>query len=295
MTIRSMTGFSRADGVHGKVAWHWEIRTVNGRGLDLRLRLPPGYDALEPRIRELATKYLTRGSVTVTLAHSGEQAGSEIRLNETALAQVLAAAEKIRQLTPCELPRADGILALRGVLEVVEVAESENQREDRLADVCRGLELALEGVVAARGEEGRRMAAIFVEQLTEIEGHVARIAASPSRSPEAVKARLKELVARLLDASNSFDPARLHQEAVLIATRVDIEEELKRLTSHIVAARQLLTSSEPVGRKLDFLTQEFNREANTICSKANDGEIQRAGLALKAIVDQMREQVQNIE
>lgn len=295
MTIRSMTGFARAEGAHADRRWHWEIRTVNGRGLDLRLRLPPGYDALEPRIREAVGKRLTRGSVTVTLHVAGEQSVSEIRLNEAVLEQVVAAAERVQQLAHCEMPRADGLLSLRGVLEVVEAEETEAERELRIAAVLKSLDTALAGVVAARADEGKRMAAVLTSQVDEVEDLARRIASAPGRKPEAIAARLKEQVAKLLEASQSFDPARLHQEAVLIATRIDIEEELKRLGSHVVAARELLVSAEPVGRKLDFLTQEFNREANTICSKANDGDIQRAGLALKAVIDQMREQVQNIE
>lgn len=295
MTIRSMTGFGRADGVHGDVRWHWEIRTVNGRGLDLRLRLPPGYDALEPKIREAAGKAITRGSVTVTLNVAGGSSISGIRLNEEILAQVVAAAERVQQMAHCEMPRADGLLSLRGVMEVVEAEETEAEREARTAAVLSSLRKALDGVIQARSDEGKRLADVLSAQVSEVETLTARIAASPSRTVEAVQARLKEQVAKLLEASQSFDPGRLHQEAVLIATRIDIEEELKRLASHVTAARELLASKEPVGRKLDFLTQEFNREANTVCSKANDGDIQRAGLALKAVIDQMREQVQNIE
>ncbi len=294
MTIRSMTGFARADGVHGDIRWHWEIRTVNGRGLDLRLRLPPGYDSLEPRIREAVGQHLARGSVTITLSVAGERSVSEIRLNETVLAQVIVAADRVAHLTSCEVPRVEGLLGLRGVLEIVEAEESDEAREARTAAVMASLRKALEGVVQARADEGRRLATVLSAQVAEVETLTARIAASPSRTPELIQARLKEQVARLLEASQSFDPVRLHQEAVLVATRIDIEEELQRLASHVIAARELLVAKEPVGRKLDFLTQEFNREANTVCSKANDGDIQRAGLALKAVIDQMREQVQNI-
>lgn len=295
MTIRSMTGFARTDGAHGSTSWYWEIRTVNGRGLDLRLRLPPGYDALEPRFREAVGQHLIRGSITVSLNVSSERSVSEIRLNEAVLAQVLVAADRVANLTSCEVPRVEGLLGLRGVLEIVEAQESEAERDARTSAVLASLRTALAGVLKARTDEGGRLAVVLSGQVAEVETLTQRIAASPSRSPEAVQARLKEQVVRLLDASQSFDPVRLHQEAVLLATRIDIEEELMRLASHVVAARELLASQEPVGRKLDFLTQEFNREANTVCSKANDGDIQRAGLALKAVIDQMREQVQNIE
>ena len=215
--------------------------------------------------------------------------------HEAALAQVIRAADRVRQLTGCDMPRAEGLLGLRGVLEIVEASESDSEREARFNAITASLSGALDGVQAARQAEGARLGKVFDEQLREIARLVDLIAASPSRSPDAIRDKLKEQVARLLETSQGFDAARLHQEAVMLATRIDIEEELKRLQSHIVAARDLLSAAEPVGRKLDFLTQEFNREANTICSKANDAEIQRAGLALKAVIDQMREQVQNIE
>jgi uncharacterized protein (TIGR00255 family) len=295
MTIRSMTGFARTDGSSGAIGWHWEVRSVNGRGLDLRLRVPSGYDGLEPRIRDAVGKRVARGSLTVTLAVTGEAARSEIRLNEAALVQVLAAAERVRQLTGCDMPRADGVLGLRGVLEIVEATEIEPEREARWVTMLAGLDIALDALVVSREQEGQRLAKVFAAQLGEIERLTSQIKAAPGRSPQAVMGRLREQIARLAEQPLTFDQARLHQEAVMIATRIDIEEELTRLGSHIEAARALLGADEPVGRKLDFLTQEFNREANTVCSKTNDGDIQRAGLALKAVIDQMREQVQNIE
>jgi uncharacterized protein (TIGR00255 family) len=295
MSIKSMTGFARVDGAAGNTVWHWELRSVNGRGLDVRLRLPQGSDAIEPKVREAVGRHVVRGSVTVSLNVESRGNALQIRLNEEALAQVVKAAEHIRELTEAAPPHADGLMAIKGVLEVVEAEESPEAAEARLAAMLAGLDEALAALVRARLSEGARLKTVLDANLAEIERLVRQVEASPARTPAAVAARLKEQVARLHEVSNGLDPERLHQEAVLIATRADVEEELKRLTAHIAAARELLAEEGAVGRKLDFLAQEFNREANTLCSKANDVDITRAGLALKTTIDQMREQVQNIE
>jgi uncharacterized protein (TIGR00255 family) len=295
MTVNSMTGFARSDGAMAGVGWHWELRSVNGRGLDIRLRLPPGFDALEPAVREAVGKRLVRGSVTVNLAVQRDLGGTELRLNEAALEQVLKAAEHIRHLTGCERPRPEGLLALKGVLEVVEVVEDETVVSARNAAILSSLDTAIGALTAARAGEGQRLAAVIGAQLDEIERLTGIVETAPGRSVEAIKARIAEQVARLVGASSALDPQRLAQEAVLAATRSDVEEELKRLAAHVAAARDLLSEPSAIGRKFDFLAQEFNREANTLCSKATDADVTRAGLALKTVIDQMREQVQNIE
>ena len=295
MSIKSMTGFARTDGATGNVSWHWELRSVNGRGLDLRLRLPTGSESLEPQVREAAARYLTRGSVTISLSAETRGGVQEIRLNEPALRQVLKATERIRQLTDAAPPRADGLMAVKGVLEVAERTESAEEAATRIHAMLESLEQGLRALVQARAAEGARLKAVLAASLDEIARLLALVEASPARQPAAIEARLREQLAKLLDGANMLDPARLHQEAVLLATRADVEEELKRLRAHIAAARELLDEPGAVGRKLDFLAQEFNREANTLCSKANDVDITRAGLALKTVIDQMREQVQNIE
>jgi uncharacterized protein (TIGR00255 family) len=295
MSIKSMTGFSRVEGTASNFAWHWELRSVNGRGLDVRLRLPSGSEAMEPRVRNAVGKHLVRGSVTVSLNVERRTGALEIRVNEEALAQVVTAAEHIRKLTEAAPPRADGLMAIKGVLEVVETEESAEVAAARIEAILEGLDEAIYGLVAARASEGARLKAVLDANLTEIERLLSLVEGLPARTPAAIAQRLKEQIARLLDGGNGFDPERLHQEAVLLATRADVEEELKRLRAHIAAARELLEEEGAVGRKLDFLAQEFNREANTLCSKANDVDITRAGLALKTVIDQMREQVQNIE
>ncbi|WP_072377705.1 YicC/YloC family endoribonuclease [Hyphomicrobium sp. NDB2Meth4] len=296
MTIRSMTGFARAEGSLDSASWHWEIRSVNGRGLDVRLRFPSGLEYVEPRVREAVARHVTRGSVNITLVVDRAGAGAEIRLNETALAQVMQAAERIRNLTDAAPPRVDGLIAIKGVLDIIEPQDDPEQQAARADAMLVSLESGLAALVTARTAEGNRLASVLAGQLAEIERLVEVVRTSPARTPQAIEERLKEQVRRILDAgAGSFDPGRLHQEAVLLATRADVAEELQRLDSHIGAARELLADDGAVGRKLDFLAQEFNREANTLCSKASDIDITRAGLALKQVIDQLREQVQNIE
>jgi uncharacterized protein (TIGR00255 family) len=295
MSLKSMTGFARTDGAHDGVRWHWEVRSVNGRGLDVRMRLAPGFEALEAAVREAVGRRVARGSVNVGLSVTREATAGEVRVNETALASILSALERLRKRGDFERPRPEAVLALRGVLETAEIVETEAAAEDRSRRMLASLDDALAALGVARAAEGERLARVLADGVSAIEHLVAVVAASPSRSPEAIRTRLAEQVQRIVESASSLDEQRLYQEAALLATRADIEEELKRLTSHVGAARDLLATSEPVGRKLDFLTQEFNREANTLCSKANDIVITRAGLEMKAVIDQLREQVQNIE
>jgi uncharacterized protein (TIGR00255 family) len=295
MTIKSMTGFARSDGSLGPIAWHWEVRSVNGRGLDMRLRLPAGHEAMEARIREAVSKRIVRGNLTVNLNVKRSEGETRIKLNEVALRQVLAVLDSLKTRMEMAPPRPEALLGIKGVLEVVEPEESEADTQARSAAMLAGLTQALDGMVEAREAEGRHLHAIVMDQVAAIERLVAQVAVSPARSPEAIRQRLKEQVGRLLDAGTGLDEGRLYQEAAMLATRADVEEELKRLGAHIAGARELLSSREPAGRRLDFLAQEFNREANTLCSKASDAETTRTGLELKAVIDQMREQVQNIE
>jgi uncharacterized protein (TIGR00255 family) len=297
MPLKSMTGFGRAEGATAQMAWAWEARSVNGRGLDIRLRLPPGIDALEPKVRERVQALFVRGSINLTLTVKRQETAGDIRVNPQAIKAVAEAVAQMRTAIGQEGQiNIDGLLSLRGVLEYGEAQETEAEADARTAALLASLEVALKELIKGRGAEGQRLEDVLAAQVSEVETLVAQVAASPARTPEVIQLRLKEQIDRLVgSASGGLDPARLHQEAMLIATRIDVDEELKRLTAHVAAARDLLNAKEPVGRKFDFLTQEFNREANTLCSKANDADITRAGLALKAVIDQMREQVQNIE
>lgn len=295
MTLKSMTGFGRSAGVHGETSWHWEVKSVNGRSLELRFRIPPGLEGLEVKARSLAQERLARGNCTLNLALRREAGDLVIRLNEPALAQVLAVAERARGLTQMAAPSLDTLLAMRGVVEVVEGEESEEAQAKLELALLAGLRTALDQLVSARAAEGARLADVIANQLDQIGVLVDRATNAPARQPQAIAQRLAEQVGRLVETGAGLDPERLHQEALLLAAKADIQEELDRLRAHVAAAKGLLVDGKAVGRQLEFLAQEFNREANTICSKASDIEISRAGLELKTVIDQLREQVQNIE
>ena len=291
-----MTGFARADGAGEGLAWTWEARSVNGRGLDVRLRFPPGYESLEIPAREAIAKRLVRGNVTLTLAIEKQVANGGVRLNEVVLADVIRAADRVSQLSGATRPDAAQLLMIKGVLESADqTLEDAELRARRERAILQSLDTALDRLIDARRAEGARLADVVRNQILEIERLGAEVRASPSRAPQAILARLKEGIGRLLEATTSLDSDRLHQEAVLMATRADVEEELQRLAAHVASARDILVEPGAVGRKLDFLAQEFNREANTLCSKANAVDVTRLGLQLKTVIDQFREQVQNVE
>lgn len=295
MTLSSMTGFATARGEGNGIRWQWEIKTVNGRGLDIRCRLAPGYESLEPEVRARVGRRIARGSCHMTLQVRGDQAETTLQLNEQALDQVLAAIDRLAGRIDAPPPRIENILAIKGVLEPREPDETEEVAAARTEDLLDGLERALAELDRSRRAEGGRLAAVIADQLQRIEDLVVEARDCPARTPDAIRSRLAEQVRRLMDTGAELSEERLHQEAALIATRADIQEELDRLFGHIEAARGLLEESAPVGRRLDFLSQELNREANTLCAKANDAALSAIGLNLKAVIDQMREQVQNVE
>ncbi|MEI8153050.1 MAG: YicC/YloC family endoribonuclease [Hyphomicrobiales bacterium] len=295
MALSSMTGFARGHGVAGSYAWAWELKSVNSKGLDLKLRLPPGWEAIEPAVRARAAEVLSRGSVFANLTVSREGAVPVARVNEAALQAVLAALKDLEGKVEGAAPSLDGILALKGVMEVSEAQENEAERAAAEAAAVAGFGAALKELAAMRRTEGQALGTILTGRLTEIGALSARAEATPGRKPEAIKARLTAQVAELLEASQRFDADRLHQEAIMLATKIDIREELDRLTAHVAQAKKLIADGGPIGRKLDFLAQELNRESNTLCSKANDLELSNIGLDLKAVVEQFREQVQNLE
>ena len=295
MALASMTGFARGQGGAGSYAWAWELKSVNSKGLDLKLRLPPGWEAVEPGVRARASEVLSRGSVFANLTVSREGTAPVARINEPALNAVLAALKGLEGKVAGAPPSLDGILALKGVMEVSEAEESESERSAAEAAVVAGFGEALKGLAEMRRIEGQALGKILSARLSEIGALAARAEAAPGRKPEAIKARLAEQVATLLEASQRFDADRLHQEAIMLATKIDIREELDRLAAHVAQAKKLIADGGPIGRKLDFLSQELNREANTLCSKANDLELTNIGLELKAVVEQFREQVQNLE
>lgn len=294
--VRSMTGFARVDGHDERVAWFWEVRSVNGRGLDVRLRLPPGAEGLEGAARKLVGERLTRGNITLHLTQRRAETAARIVVNREALDQVLALAKSLRAELGAPAPTVEGLLALRGVVETAEVEEDPDRIAAREAQQLGDLVNALDLLVKSREGEGQRLAAVIEDQIARVAALVEQVEASPARTPEAIAQRIADQIARLVgEKSVEFDRDRLHQEAILIATRADVEEEVQRLRAHIAAAREMIGAGGAIGRRFDFLVQEFNREANTVCSKANAQDMTRAGLELKAVIDQMREQVQNIE
>jgi uncharacterized protein (TIGR00255 family) len=295
MTIASMTGFAREAGVTGPFQWAWELKTVNGRGLEVRVRTPPGFEATGEEARALILRALTRGQGQLNLALTRTATVPKVRINREVL-QSLVSALGALQLPPGVQPASvDGLLAVRGVVEIEEEASDPSHDAALGRDLRAGVARLIEALKEARVGEGGALAAVLGQQLGTIERLVGEAEAAPARRPDAIRARLSAQIAEILDARASLDPDRLHQEAVLIAARADIREELDRLRAHVEAARALLHAGGAVGRRLDFLAQEFGREANTICSKANDVSLSRLGLDLKAVIEQFREQVQNVE
>jgi uncharacterized protein (TIGR00255 family) len=295
MALSSMTGFARGHGVSGAYSWAWELKSVNAKGLDLRLRLPPGWDAVEGPARASAAQVLARGTVYGTLTAERQGVAPVVRVNEPVLNAVLATLKGLAGRVEAAAPRLDGILSLKGVIEVIDEDEREDDRRAAEAAVIAGFQHTLAELAAMRRREGDALGQILTQRVNEIAGLAARAEIAPGRKPEAIKARIAEQVATLLDASNRFDPDRLHQEAILIASKADIREELDRLASHVAQVGKLIADGGAIGRRLDFLAQELNREANTLCSKSNDVELTNVGLELKSVVEQFREQVQNLE
>ena len=295
MALSSMTGFARSHGASGAYAFEWELKSVNAKGFDLRMRLPPGWDELESFAKKRAGEMLSRGTVYANLNVKRANAVSTIRINEEVLASIVKVAGVLAGKIDAVAPSIDGLLGIKGVIEVVEPEIDEAEDKAAQAAAAASFELALANLVEMRRREGVTLGQILSQRMDEIEILAKQAEASPGRKPDAIRARLAEQIAALLESSERFDPDRLHQEAIMIAAKADIREELDRIASHISQAREMIGKGGPVGRRLDFLAQEFNREVNTCCSKSNDLELTNAGLAMKNVVEQFREQVQNLE
>jgi uncharacterized protein (TIGR00255 family) len=257
--------------------------------------LPPGFETLDLPVREIAQRHVKRGNIQIGLTTDRPAAEQQLAVNETVLEQILQLAERLRERLGGSPPQIEALLGLRGVIDVAAPIEDEAKTAARDKAMLANAEEAFRALALMRKAEGDRLAAVLNLHLDRIEKLVIAARDHPARSVEAIRSRLAEQVARLMEASTSFDQDRLYQEAVLLATRADVAEEIDRLFAHVGAARKLLLSTEPAGRQLDFLSQEFNREANTLCSKASDRSLTAIGLELKTVIDQMREQVQNIE
>lgn len=294
MTISGMTGFARTEGEHGGQRWTWEARSVNGRGFDLKLRLPPGFDALEPPARAAAAAKFKRGSMQATLTLARDPAAATaIKLDHALIERLIEAGETFGKRVA--KPRWDGLLAVRGVVQSDDAAElSEEARAAFEAALLDGFARALDGLAAARQAEGRTLKALFSDAADRLDGLIAAARVSAAAAPVTALERIRQRL-EALSPELKLDPGRLAQEAAIAAARADVQEELERLAAHTLELRSLLTKPEPAGRRLDFLSQELTREANTLCSKSADLELTRIGLDLKTVVDQIKEQAANVE
>ncbi len=290
-----MTGFARTDGAAAGYGWSWELRSVNARGLDARLRLPPGFDRIEARLRAAISGRFRRGTVSANLTLARDKGTTRLVVNQAVLDQVVQLADDLAGRLDAEKPRIDGLLAIRGVLEPADEADSEEDRARLEEALAASFDEALEALAAARAEEGARLAPLAASQVEEIASHASAARATAETQPAAIQKRLGERLDALLGSDPPLSEEKLAQEVALLAVKGDITEELDRLDAHVAGARDMLKSNEPIGRQFDFLCQEFNREANTLCSKASDIELTRIGIELKTVIDRLREQVANIE
>ena len=296
MSISSMTGFARAEGRKDTSSWTWEIKSVNAKGLDVRCRLPNGFESLEKPLRDRAAKRLKRGNVSAALNLRRQEGVAGVRVNHAVLEELLATLPEIRKrVADAREPSLDGLLALRGVVEPVEEDLNDEARKALEAEILNDLDTALNALGAMRDEEGARLAETLQARLDDIAGLCAEAEKLSVMQPDALRQRLKTQVQQLLEDIPAIPEERLAQEAALLMSKADFREELDRLQAHQEAAQELMKGNGAVGRKLDFLCQEFNREANTLCSKSQDIDLTRIGLELKAAIEQLREQVQNIE
>ncbi|MFO1249222.1 MAG: YicC/YloC family endoribonuclease [Alphaproteobacteria bacterium] len=296
MTFASMTGFAESTGSHDGLRWRWEAKSVNGRSLDMRLRTPPGYDGLEAPARRLAGERFLRGAFQISLTVEQPETARGLSVDAAALASAVRIAREVAAETGLAPARVDGLLALKGVIVSDDTAEPLDAvaRAHRDAAILESLATAFDKLGRERANEGAKLAALMTAQMDEIEKLVGEAGGLAAAQPAAIRARLHAQIKELLDG-NPVTEDRLAQEVALLALKADVREELDRLTAHVHDARALIRDGKGVGRKLDFLAQEFNREANTLCSKSSDIALTRTGLALKAVIDQFREQAQNVE
>ena len=293
--LQSMTGFARAQGATEGSRWAWEVKSVNARNLDIRTRLPNGHDALEPRARALAAERFGRGTLSVHLALKRAERSPNVRVNDEVLDKLLAIHDGLRRRLDAPPPRLEAMMSLPGVLEMLDDEEADDEREERLEAMTVSLATALDSLAESRRDEGARLAALVEGHLSEIANLAGAAARIAEGEPAAFRARVQDQLKDLLGADPPLSEDRLVQEVAYLAARADIREEIDRLDAHVAAARELIGTGGAVGRKLDFLCQEFNREANTLCSKSANLELTRLGLDLKAAIERLREQVQNIE
>lgn len=295
MALQSMTGFARAVAAQDGTAIVWEVKSVNGKGLEARLRLPPGFERLEQPARLVVQKRFARGNIQATLSVTRVGLQPQPVVNEAFLKDLAGLAKRLEQQFGISPATAGELLSLRGVLDLPEAVESEDVLVVLDATIMTAFEAVLTDLQQARTQEGKALAVLLLDHLERIMQLTLAAEADPSREPAVIRQRIADQVRLLMDSATGLDENRLHMEAALLATRADIREEIDRLKTHVAAARGMISQGGAVGRKLDFLSQELNRESNTLCSKSNAASVTAAGLDLKAVVDQFREQVQNLE
>jgi len=295
MALQSMTGFARHEASYDNAFWVWEMRSVNGKGLDLRMRIPPGFEALEIAAKKLLSSKFSRGNMQISLTLDNSKSQITPTLNEDMADALLEVAKRVQAKTGGEMPSVADLMSMRGVVELGEDDLDEAGREVRQTAVLDSLAEAAKSLIMMREAEGKAVAIVLQTQLATIGKLREQIDQDPSRTPEAILAHMNEQVATFLQGEEKLDPQRLHQEAVVLATKADLQEELDRLTVHLKSAGELLSGVGPIGRKLDFLAQELHRECNTICSKSNSASVTALGLDMKLVIDQFREQIQNME
>lgn len=295
MTIKSMTGFARSSGAFEGFLWTWEIKSVNGKGLEVRVRVPNFIDGLDLKAKKMMSKHLTRGSINVSLTLEREIRSETVEVNENVLGQLIEISTKLAGNSKLSPATIDGLLGVRGVLEISETKLSDEAIIELEKVLLKDFETTIENLITARGDEGKHLDTMLKGHLSDLGALVNQSEKAEGTQPSQLKARLQEKIEEMLGDDKKVNEDRLEQEVALLASKADIREEVNRLNAHISGALDLMNSGEAVGRRLDFLSQELNREANTLCSKSADLELTKIGLDMKAAIEQFREQVQNVE
>jgi uncharacterized protein (TIGR00255 family) len=290
-----MTGFARTSGQFERHRWTWEAKSVNGRSLDVRVKAPYGYDRIELPAKKLASDRLGRGSVSLTLTIESERAANTLQVNRDLLDDLIALHGELAGRVASDPPKIETLLTVKGMVESAEAVETEDDTEKHELAIMQGLTEALDGLIISRGAEGERLHALIEDYVTNLETLCRDARNSGGARVNDIQDRLRRQLEELMEIPNSINEERLAQEVAILATKADVREEIDRLEAHCAASRDLLVDSGPAGRRLDFLCQEFNREANTLCSKSASEELTRIGLEMKAVIDQFREQAQNVE
>lgn len=300
MAVISMTGFARATGQYNnaenlETSWSIELRSVNGKGLDMRLRMPTSLETLEQDIKKLVASKLSRGNISLNINLKNQITKGAIELNQTAFKDLLNAAKTASEISGLPMPTLDALLNMRNVLQEQEAAENEEEVKALHQQILASIQQALTAIMSAREEEGAKLKVVIEERIVKIDRLTDEAITIAKSQTDDIKTKMKASIAHIIEQTDELDEQRLHQEAMYLAVKADITEELDRIKAHVEQAKDLLQRQEPIGRRLDFLCQEFNREANTLCSKSHSKELTYTGLELKTVIDQLREQVQNIE